>query len=197
MNYLAHLYFADDAPLHRLGNLAGDWVKGRIENLDLPSDMIDGIRRHRWVDSRTDQHPALRHCHRLFHPARRRAVPIILDMAFDHLLIRHWPDFASRTLTGFLDDCYADLARTREYWPRAAQPTLDSMVRRRWLLRYRDPAHVAAALDRIADRLSRDIGLRGTETELRAALPALRPLHHAVMRDLRDALPARNPSHLG
>lgn len=188
MNYLAHLYLSDRDALHRLGNLGGDWIKGRIEGLDLPRRMLDGVRRHRWIDTTTDRHPALKDAHQLFSPHRRRAVPIILDVVFDHLLIRHWDCFTRQPLGAFLDDCYAGLDATRDHWPEAGRPVLDSLVRRQWLENYQDPAIVAASLDRISARLRRDIGLRGTEMEIRAALPALQPLHRRVMQDLTRAL---------
>ncbi|MCK8516443.1 ACP phosphodiesterase [Methylonatrum kenyense] len=188
MNYLGHLYFSDSDGLHRLGNLGGDWIKGRIEGLALPRRMLDGVRRHRWIDATTDHHPLLRDAHRLFSPHRRRAVPIILDVVFDHLLIHDWNAFARQPLDAFLDGCYADLEATREYWPAAGRGVLDSLVRRQWLENYQDPAVVAASLERIGTRLRRDIGLHGTESEIRAALPALRPLHRRVMRDLHQSL---------
>lgn len=184
MNYLAHLYFSDRDALHRLGNLGGDWIKGRIEGLDLPRRMADGVRRHRWIDIATDRHPVLRDAHRLFPPHRRRAVPIILDVVFDHLLIQQWQHFASRPLDAFLDDCYADLDATREHWPEPGRRVLDSLVRRRWLRNYQDPALVAASLERISGRLRQDIGLCASAAEIQAALPALQPLHARVMRDL-------------
>lgn len=188
LNYLAHLYFSDRDALHRLGNLGGDWIKGRVEGLALPRRMVDGVRRHRWIDAATDRHPALRDAHRLFAPHRRRAVPIILDVVFDHLLIRDWQQFARQPLAAFLDSCYADLDATRRHWPEPGRPVLDSLVRRQWLENYQDPAVVAASLEHIGGRLRRDIGLRGTEAEIRAALPALGPLHARVMRDLGQLL---------
>ncbi|MEM8778255.1 MAG: DUF479 domain-containing protein, partial [Cyanobacteria bacterium P01_G01_bin.49] len=36
MNYLAHLLLAEDSPESRLGNLLGDFVKGKLEGKSLP-----------------------------------------------------------------------------------------------------------------------------------------------------------------
>lgn len=195
MNYLAHLYLAEPDDQHRLGNLAGDWVKGRLENQPLAPRVLAGVRRHRWVDSTTDSHPAVRNAHRLFSPERRRAVPVILDLVFDHLLVRDWEVLATQPLDAFLADCYASLRRTEPLWPEAARRILPHLVENDWLSRYGDLDVVCVSLERIADRLSRDIGLRDARSEIQCALPALVPIQRQVLADLREALADRRRHH--
>ena len=56
MNYLAHLYLADDSPESIIGNLLGDFLKG--QGTEGYSDEIKkGIRLHKSVDTYTDSHP--------------------------------------------------------------------------------------------------------------------------------------------
>lgn len=190
MNYLAHLYLSDPDDLHLLGNIAGDWVKGPLQGHDLPPRMLEGVRRHRWVDSTTDSHPAVRDARRLFSPERRRAVPIILDMVFDHLLAVNWSDHAAVPLDSFLADCYAALHRTRAHWPEAGQRLLPGIIERDLLGQYRDIRVIGSSLDHIAGRLSRDIGLRGALPEIRSNLGVLEHTHAQVMGNIHSQLQA-------
>lgn len=66
MNYLAHLFLADDTPESLLGNLLGDFMKG--QNIQSYSDAIrQGIRCHQKVDVFTDNHPIFRQSKRRIH----------------------------------------------------------------------------------------------------------------------------------
>lgn len=191
MNYLAHLYLADSDDHHRLGNLAGDWIKGRLENHTLPPRMLDGARRHRFVDSTSDHHPASAIARARLGPGRRRAAGIILDMVNDHFLVRHWNQYASASLPRFLDDAYASLERTRELWPPAGERIMERMIRDDWLSSYGDLEIISMALERIATRMRRDPGLGDTLPLLRREYGALEEQFHRVMDDLRRDLQPR------
>ena len=58
MNYLGHLCLSDDSPECIVGNLLGDFVKGRPEGR-FPPGVVRGIRLHRAIDGFTDGHPWL------------------------------------------------------------------------------------------------------------------------------------------
>ena len=191
MNYLAHLYFADSDDEHRLGNLAGDWVKGRLENQPLPQRVLEGVRRHRFIDSYADHHPSARAARESLGRDRRRAAGIILDMVNDHLLVRHWSEYASTPLPDFLTSTYASLERTRHLWPDNARHVLHRIVTDDWLSRYGELETIDFALQRIAARLSRDPGLTGTLNLIHQQRPALEDHFHALMADLRAELQPR------
>ncbi len=55
MNYLSHLFLAEDTEESKIGNLLGDFVKGWL-NDDFTPEIIKGIKTHRKVDSFTDSH---------------------------------------------------------------------------------------------------------------------------------------------
>ncbi|SEO49879.1 ACP phosphodiesterase [Aquisalimonas asiatica] len=191
MNYLAHLYLSDSDDHHRLGNLAGDWIKGRLENHGLPDRVLDGARRHRYVDSASDQHPAMAAARTRLGPDRRRAAGIILDMVNDHFLVRHWDDYADTPLPRFLDDAYGSLERTRALWPTGGERMMERMIRDDWLSSYGDLAIISMALERIAMRMRRDPGLSDTLPLLRREYDTLEAHFHRVMGDLRAQLRPR------
>ena len=55
MNWLAHLRLAPDEPLVRLGNLAGDFVRG-VDVSSLHPDVRRGVLQHRAIDRFVDDH---------------------------------------------------------------------------------------------------------------------------------------------
>ncbi|MEQ8515898.1 MAG: DUF479 domain-containing protein, partial [Chromatocurvus sp.] len=93
MNHLAHALLSTPAPAQRLGNLFGDAVRGPLSGHELPAEVLDGVRQHRRIDAITDQHPQSAQMRALFPPSLRRYAGIILDVAFDHYLVRKWPAF--------------------------------------------------------------------------------------------------------
>ena len=93
MNYLAHLYLAEDSDESLLGNLLGDFVKGRLEEQYSP-EIIKGIKTHRKVDAYTDFNQNFLACKKLLRPDRRRFAGIIVDMSFDHFLAKNWADYS-------------------------------------------------------------------------------------------------------
>ncbi|WP_290633071.1 ACP phosphodiesterase [Aquisalimonas sp.] len=191
MNYLAHLYLSDADDHHRLGNLAGDWIKGRLEHHTLPDRVLDGARRHRFVDSVSDRHPATAVARSYLGPDRRRAAGIILDMVNDHFLVRHWDDYASTPLPRFLDNAYGSLERTRALWPAGGERMMERMIRDDWLSSYGDLEIISMALERIAMRMRRDPGLGDTLPLLRREYVALEEQFHRLMDDLRRELHPR------
>ncbi len=60
MNFLAHLYFADETTESRLGNIMADFVKGANATDGLDSRLVTGIQRHRAVDKYTDSHAVVK-----------------------------------------------------------------------------------------------------------------------------------------
>ena len=47
MNYLAHLYLGRRSDLFMVGNLLGDFVRGRVEESGFEGEVAEGIRLHR------------------------------------------------------------------------------------------------------------------------------------------------------
>lgn len=191
MNYLAHLHFADADDQHRLGNLAGDWIKGRLEAQPYPPRVIQGARRHRFVDSFSDQHPAMRTARQCLGADRRRAAGIITDMVNDHFLVQHWPRYGDLPLETFIDDAYAGLERTRPLWPAPAEPVITRMISHDWLGSYGRLEIIAMALERIGGRMRRDPGLAGALPVLQREYTALEEQFHHLMADLEATLNPR------
>lgn len=183
MNYLAHLYLAEDSPESILGNLLGDFVKGRLDRTYSP-EIIRGIITHRKVDSFTDSHKLVLLSKRLISPRRRRFAGIIVDVSFDHFLARYWADYSSVELGFFTRRVYDLLKLYRDTLPEGLRSSIPRMSDEDWLGSYSRIEGVGAVLDRISRRFKRENGLKGSVEELESNYSALEDNFRAFFPEL-------------
>ena len=157
MNYLAHIYLAGDTEESLLGNIMGDFVKGRISG-GLHPELESGIRTHRKVDAFTDTHEVYRESRRLISPERRRFSGIIIDLAFDHMLSRNWAMYSDKELGAVILETYDVLKRRKDQLPEKFRLALPRMIEEDWLGSYRTLEGAGIAIDRISGRLKRRFG---------------------------------------
>lgn len=168
MNYLAHLHLAQNNDAALVGNLLGDFVKGRLDPR-LDSHIHQGIKLHRAVDRFTDAHPIHQRSRQRMSARRRRYAGIIVDMAYDHFLARHWSRFRNDPLEAFAERVYAALYRYYAALTPRLRRMLPRMAQEDWLTAYRDLDSIGLALDQISLRLSRPSPLPGAVDEIRGA----------------------------
>lgn len=165
VNYLAHLYLAGRDDEYIAGALLGDFVKGRLENMDLPPGVVEGIRLHRAIDTYTDAHPVvLRSRARL--TERRRVSGIIVDLVYDHFLAARWQEFANEPLPAFCRRSYDCLLARIDEFPPTLRRILPHMASHDWLGSYAELDNVALALERIGSRLRQPDTLLGVQADL-------------------------------
>lgn len=152
MNYLAHLYIAEDSDESLLGNLLGDFVKGRLEN-QYGTEIIKGIRTHRKVDSYTDANAKFLECKKLLEPERRRFAGIIIDLSFDHFLAKNWAQYSDVELNDFTNRVYSLLLKHESTLPQKLRDRLPYMVHDDWLGSYKNVDTIGLALNAISRRL--------------------------------------------
>ena len=152
MNYLAHLYLAEDSDESLLGNLLGDFVKGRLEDQYSP-EIIKGINTHRKVDSYTDANAKFLECKKLLTPERRRFAGIIIDMSFDHFLAKNWSQYSNIELSEFTNRVYALLLEHESTLPQKLRERMPYMIGDDWLGSYKNIDTIGLALNAISRRL--------------------------------------------
>jgi acyl carrier protein phosphodiesterase len=160
VNYLAHALLSEPHAYSLLGNIAGDLIKGRLDDHVLHPRVADGVRRHRRVDALTDAHPRYRDLRRLFPATQRRVAPIVLDVLFDHYLTRDWRRFSAWDRGAFIEGVYRVLSQRGLPRPPALARVAPRWVAADWLRAYESLDGVAAVLDRLARRTSRPLPLR-------------------------------------
>ena len=155
MNYLGHLLVLPDAGLLSLGNLLGDFVKGRLDTMPR-GDFRAGVQLHRELDRYTDAHPAVKRSRARIDEKRRRISGVLVDVFYDHFLAggNDW------------DRLFAGLAPHVADLPPGLQDLPARMVSSRWLGAYARIDGIGAVLVRMDQRRARPLGLGGSEQEL-------------------------------
>jgi len=130
----------------------GDFCKG-LDQASLDAKVRAGLLNHRAIDRYTDHHPLIREAKLVFSKPRRRFAGIVLDVLFDHYLIRHWASFSDREFTEFKQNTYELLSNSHGLMPAKMALTMESVVAKDWFSGYQTLEGVGFALDRIAGRI--------------------------------------------
>ena len=160
MNWLAHIFLSEPNPAARVGNLLPDLVPMNALG-SLPVGLQRGVVQHRRIDAFTDAHPIPRRSIARIAPPYRRFGGILTDLFYDHFLARDWDRFATEPLEQFVGRVYDSFPEFREQIPPLAYERLEQIRNADWLCSYGTVEGIAKALDRIGDRFSRPVNLRG------------------------------------
>lgn len=204
MNFFAHLALAEQSAQSRYGNLLGDFCHG-IELQTLPPAIHAAVLRHRAVDRFTDSAAEISQAKALFSPERRRFAPVIIDVLFDHFLLRHWASLDPRDLSQLCQQIYQQLWQQRADMPPAMAATVSSLVREDWFASYQQLDNIGFALDKIANRIRFQNSFAGSISEIRLHRTELEALFLQFYPRLQnyvtqlgpelDALPTKPDTH--
>lgn len=175
MNFLVHLYLSDPSDDCRLGNLMGDYLKGRLGH-DYPPEVRRGIWQHRRIDALAHSCLPCRQSRARIDARFGHFRGILVDIFYDHLLATAWPRFSPQPLEAFADQICALLNRNLHRLPPGLQQIAPRMIRDNWLLGYRDPATIGLVLERVSRRFTRP-------TPLAEGLPELLRERQGLMAD--------------
>jgi acyl carrier protein phosphodiesterase len=163
MNYLMHLYLAGDDPESLVGNMMGDFVKGRLDDR-YPPGVRQGIELHRRIDSFAAGNLFFLRSKRRLDPSFGLYRAVLVDLFYDHFLARRWEEFSPVPFEEFIGNAYRVLADHESLMPERLRQLLPRMFSTNLLLTYREPEGIAAVLDRMSQRISRsnplDEGIR-------------------------------------
>jgi len=154
VNYLAHLLLSEQTAESLIGNLAGDFVKGRVGD-DVPAKIADGIRHHRRVDAFTDSHPSVAAFRHVLIPEHGHYARVIADVFFDHFLANDFTRYSSESLDAFLSRVYAAIDPHADELPGRLRFVYPRMRDEGWLSSYGSLDGIRLALGGISHRLSR------------------------------------------
>lgn len=152
MNFLAHTRLSGTDQNILIGNMIGDYVKGRQKDL-YPDGIRRGIEVHRFIDSYTDQHPAVLEAVRMFRPHYRLYSGAITDILFDHYLSHHeWEEGEDQN--SFVQFVYSTVDNSIEKLPDNFQTMYQYMKKYDWLNGYRHKEGIEQSLRGMSERLS-------------------------------------------
>ena len=152
MNFLAHAYLSPDEEKILVGNLIGDFIKGRQALSQFESEIIRGVELHRAIDEFTDNHPVVYESKHRLRPKYRHYAGVIVDVFYDHFLATHWKQFHATPLETFASETYQTLTRFGAIVPLEFKQMLPYMVRGNWLVAYADISGIHGALSGMARR---------------------------------------------
>jgi acyl carrier protein phosphodiesterase len=180
MNHLAHALLADAGGVEfALGSAQGDFVHGHPDPA-WPGARQAGLRFHRAIDHYTDAHPEVVAARNLFRPPLRRYAGIVLDIWFDHLLVRGWNlHVADESLARFSQRWLALLDARAAELPESLRGFLTWMHAHGLPAAYGDDDTLDVVFHALARRLSRP-------SPIGDALPALQA-HAEVLQRRFDA----------
>jgi acyl carrier protein phosphodiesterase len=148
VNFLAHLFLSGDNPELLVGNLMGDFVKGRLDGR-FPSGIEQGILLHREIDSFAGQNWHFLRSKRRLDQSFGLYRGVLVDLFYDHFLAAHWEDYADVPFSVFISDAWRVLCEHKEFLPDKLQRIIPFMFRD-WLPSYSHIGGIAAVLHRIS-----------------------------------------------
>lgn len=152
MNFLAHLHLADNSKTSLAANLAGDFAKGNIA--DCPKHLQQGIWLHRQIDTLTDSHELTKDLLQKFPVSLRRSAPILIDLAFDHMLAKYWDEYHNDSLQVFSASAYDQIDACKQL-PEALLQIAPKIRSENWLMAYESRKGLNQAIESVAKRVSK------------------------------------------
>ena len=135
MNFLAHAYLSFNATDILIGNMIGDFVKGK-KKYDYPGDIPKGIALHRAIDSYTDSHTVTRAAKSYFRQPYGLYAGALVDIVFDHFLANDPGIFSREELASFAAGVYRNLDSYRGMLPDKFLRIRPYMQSQNWLYNY-------------------------------------------------------------
>ena len=172
MNLLAHLHLSEGChPDVLTANVLADYL-GRYDPVEkMPSPIADrlmpGVRLHREIDSFTDQHPVVAEARNLVSQDRRMLGGIIVDIAFDYYLSRHWKRFSEEDIDATISRGYATMAMVATTGlSRRTLSIISKMRAKNWLRAYGSLEGQALTFQRVSRMSPAVANLVGAEEDI-------------------------------
>lgn len=184
MNFLAHLWLSERAGLPLAGAILGDTLRGALPP-DMPAPLQRSVQLHRRIDAATDRHAVVQAARARFEAGPRRYAGIVIDVLYDHVLARQWPDYSGEPLDAFVLRAAGAVAAEAAWFEQAGQPAPRAAPFAALLSSYGEAAGIERALRRTARRLREPEGLLRAMAGWQARLPQLHEDLPVLLADLQ------------
>ena len=189
MNFLGHAYIARNFPQLIPGNFAGDSYKGKIEKFnELPSEIYNGIRLHRFIDDFTDNSEYIIEVCRIFQKGGVQKVGFIAsDIILDHHLSRDWLDYSSRRYDDFVNHIYTQTEPFLEELHPEFQWLYKNLKKHGWLYDYPTVDGITKIMGQFSRRIGFENDLLKTIDLYQDNQPKIDELYTEFLSSISDA----------
>jgi acyl carrier protein phosphodiesterase len=151
MNFLAHLFLARHNDDWMVGNLIADFISNKELN-GLSPQVREGVMVHRYIDTFTDKHEAVKASTRRLRFVYHKYAPVVADIYYDYLLIKNWETYTDMDFEQFRYQTYDMLLARMEEMPPNLKERLPKMIAHDWLKNYGTEAGLQFTFDQFAKR---------------------------------------------
>jgi acyl carrier protein phosphodiesterase len=151
MNYLAHIFLSGTDEAVVIGNFIGDYVKGR-DYLLYPPNIRKGLVLHRRIDWFTDTHKIAQQSKKYFAPKYHKWAGIVVDILYDHFLIKNWEKYCPATLEDYKQDIFDVLQKYYPVLPERVKYFVSSFIQNDWIGTYSSQEGIINILYRMSMR---------------------------------------------
>lgn len=183
MNFLAHTYLSPKSPKIMLGNLSGDFIKGKIST-DLNPDISKGAKLHRKIDLYTDSHQIVHDAKKIVRPEFGLYSGVVIDMFFDYFLASKWNIQNPTAFINHTKEVYNQADLNHDILPEKFKPVLPYMKRFDWLKMYATIDGLQEILKQMTNRINGKIDLSKSTLTLTQNEPELAGLFNEFWKDI-------------
>jgi len=187
MNYLAHLFLADDTPYSLVGAILPDMTRHRRSD-EIHPLILPAIKLHQRVDAFTDTHPVFARSRRRVGADHRLFSGVIVDMIYDHFLAADWSTYSDVPLDVFIEYIHDVFRKHSHLMPDPMQPRTRRMIEQGWLSSYATvdglTARLAQMSEGLSPRLRRTVRMQDAIAELKSVWLDLSMDFHQFFRQL-------------
>lgn len=188
MNFLGHAYFSPDNHEILAANVFGDFVKGRIENHDLPENIKNGLKLHRELDSYCNTCKAYISIKNEIGDEFGHYKSVIADIFIDHLLCAYWKDFSSIPINIYSELTYSKIQKSSQYFPEMFKRVFEYMKNDNWFVISKEYGYIENILRSIERRSPRGIAIAPAVNILKLKKTMLKGMFYEFMDEMKNVL---------
>ncbi|MCW3077153.1 MAG: phosphodiesterase [Bacteroidetes bacterium] len=161
MNYLAHSFLSYNQPGLLIGNFIADHIHGNhFENY--PTEVIEGVKLHRKIDTFTDAHVKFKESKRFFYNGYEKYSGILVDIYFDHLLAENFNAYSNIPLKTYCQNVYGVYQSHIDLLPASSKGFLTYVLENNIYSAYSTPEGIERVLFHLSHRINHGIWLQGS-----------------------------------
>ena len=171
MNFLGHSMISweidekiDKKRKTLYGNFAGDFYKGKIESIDLPDNLKEGLVLHRIIDSVSDRSENF--LNDLLHEKFRHFKGIVSDMFIDHFLAKNFDRLFNENINNIEKKILYNISENQSFFPKRFAGTFKWIESEKVMSNYKNIDFLERAFYGISQRVRKGEILRLAVKEL-------------------------------